>query len=115
MKGLSSINRYILLTYRDNYADEFDVFGVDAVMMNETEYQKFMTNLERSKEELTGEYELYFGTNEWITYEDVTDFLQRVSVKEISVEKFNTIVDLGLDELGVHIMLRLKNLFGNLK
>lgn len=90
------MERFYLLTYADNWADEMDLDG-HVVLTNER-YNKFKRQLEKlveSKEEI----EFYVGTNEEIYYEG--ERLRDVySVKEISTSDYLTLKKLGLLSIG---------------
>ncbi len=67
----------VLVHYKDNYADEFDIFGFR--LMDEDEWS-------RTKKEITLSdiEEFSFGTNEQIEYDSVERFLERFWSKPIN-------------------------------
>lgn len=60
----------ILVHYKDNWADEFDIMGF--ALLTEKEWEKMKSEVTDDKV-----FELYFGTNEAVGYESKDDFLER--------------------------------------
>ena len=101
------MSKYFLVSYKEDYADEFYVYGMK--IFTEEEYasfidnQKYAKDLERKGEIVTGEFEeieLYFGTNEWLSFETVDEIIRTLDVREITEQEFNTLKNLGLDSFG---------------
>lgn len=92
------INKYYLLTFSGNYADEFDLNEFTTMsgetVINFVEYLK-------SYEEY---FEVCFGTNEELSFDDGNDLLNQIDVKEITEEEFDVINKLfggGFGDAGV--------------
>lgn len=101
------MSKFYLVRFTEDYADEFDVSGMK--IFTEEEYvsfidnQKYAKDLERKGEIVTGEFEeieLYFGTNEWLSFETVDEIIKALDVREITEQEFNTLKNLGLDSFG---------------
>jgi hypothetical protein len=109
--------KQLLLTYHQNYADEFDVEGF--LVLSESDWEKHKDLAARvfgPKEEAAKkkaeeakkkkeyyydrgvEVEVGFGTNEEVTYHSLEDYLSSFKIKELTPEQYKV-----LDELfGVH-------------
>ena len=73
----------VLVKYRDNYSDEFDVegFAVD----DADEWQKHLKLIEEAFKDNPGaSIECWFGTNEAITYESYDDYVEAFEVTPIT-------------------------------
>jgi len=76
----------LLVTFSDDYADEFDVNGMKLFTNEEWDaYCKF------AREKVVWGQGLYFGTNEGIEYDSAEDYLRCFDAKEISDEEAETI------------------------
>lgn len=80
---------YYLLSYVDNWADEFDVEGF--IILTEEQVKTWKKALEMAGEYMSRghTYEFYFGTNEWIDYSNIEDFrvcfkLSKISDNEVA-------------------------------
>ena len=71
------MNKYYLVKYTDNYADEFDVYGL--ALLTDTD-RKYFNNLEQEDLPITH----YIGTNEEITYEHLNKLLRCYTWIEIT-------------------------------
>ena len=101
------MSKYFLVSYKEDYADEFYVYGMK--IFTKAEYISFLNNqryakdLERKGEIKTGEWdeiELYFGTNEWLSFETVDEIIRAFDIREITEQEFNTLKNLGLSSFG---------------
>ncbi len=72
-----------LVKYNGNWADEFDTKGF--MLVSEGTWEQYLENLEVFFENLEGEeYEHYFGTNEWFTFDSLKGYVKDFKVEEIS-------------------------------
>jgi len=74
----------ILVKFDDNWADEMDVSGFklyDNIDAWNAAIAKFK---EKRKIDEENYFEVYFGTNEWIEYDSLDEFLNNFKVIEIS-------------------------------
>lgn len=82
---------YILVTTRNNWADEIDTQGF-AVFMPEA-WDEHLAKAEKAFEQ-RGSIELYIGTNEEIPLEDFNDYKDQMVVKSIDELQWQTLKDL---------------------
>jgi hypothetical protein len=92
----------LLVTFKENYADEFDVHGFTIV-----DQDKWNEYVEHLKKELSGEtmHEWYFGTNEFIIFETYGD----KPLFDIVMKSYN------VTEIDDNIANQLKNIFEKTK
>ncbi len=109
------MQKQLLITFSNNYADEFDVEGF--LVLSEPEWLKhrelaariFKQKLEAPKADPSGsddswsnrrarEVSVGSGTNEEITYYSLDDYLGSFKVKELTQEQYKVLWDL----FGVH-------------
>lgn len=74
---------YVLVKYHADYADEFDVYGFRVLTRS-----KWAEIVEDVRNTWDGPTETYFGTNEFVEYEDFDDWFRDFKVTEISEEEF---------------------------
>jgi hypothetical protein len=77
----------LLVKFDDNWADEMDVSGFklfDNLDAWNAAIAGFKARMEIVDGEDNGYFEVYFGTNEYIEYETVEEFLTRFDITEIS-------------------------------
>ena len=107
----------VLVTFNDNYADEFDCDGFSVYNSKEEFlidlYRSWLENIEDidddldelSLEELiklekkhrkTNEFEMYFGTNEAFYYNSFKDYKDAFEIKEITDDEYKVIKKLFL-------------------
>lgn len=72
------MKKYFLISWADNYADEFDFEGY--VILTETDWKTLKKAIKKKKES----FELYIETNEWVEYKNGKELLSNLSVSEIS-------------------------------
>lgn len=72
-----------LILYEDNYADEFDVYGMSIV--TEEFWNWYIETARRLFEQGKG-IEYSFGTNEFVEYNSLSDFMSCFTVKNIPEE-----------------------------
>lgn len=80
--------KLLLVKFNDDYADEFGVNGFHLFTEGEwNEYQDFVKSIDFP-------FNIYFGTNERLEYENGDRFLQRMAAREISQETYDIVKDL---------------------
>lgn len=90
---------YVLLTYSDSYADEFDIDSYSVMsLIKWNAIAAILTNLKNSEKDV--ETEIYFGTNEYITITANT-LLQKIIVRKITKEEADIIKNYFGKEFGV--------------
>lgn len=113
-----NMSKYFLVSYEEDYADEFDVSGMK--IFTEEEYNSFLNNQRYAKEleekgELEkdfGRIELYFGTNEFLDFNSVDEIIKVLKVQEITEQEFNILKKLDLGSFGVETIF---DFFENIK
>lgn len=83
--------KMLLLQYSCNYADEFDVEGF--TVMSESAWEEHKAMAAKIFEE-RGSVEVYFGTNEDISYYDLKEYMRSFMVKELTDVQFQVLKDL---------------------
>ena len=86
-------NKYYLIRYKGNYADEFNVesFSVET----EDEYNEFM-NAVKIVGDNDGYISINVGTNESIEYDDINEYTYDLTITEISESDYETFKKLDL-------------------
>lgn len=83
-----------LIKFKCNYADEFDTSGFITESSLE-DFNKSMTFVQKYFELYPGvELEVYFGTNEQLTFEDFESYRECFTITEISDEEHETLLKL---------------------
>lgn len=77
------MKKYII-TFHDNYSDEFWVKG--CFIVDEGDYNKFKNNLYLLFKDKT-EFHLHFGTNQYFIYESLEDLQSTLTYEEINYDE----------------------------
>lgn len=77
------MEQYVLVKHQDNYADAFDINTV--FVFKYDEFNKHLKRIEETFENI----DIYFGTNEWLTYESFEDFMDTLNIKYISDKEYH--------------------------
>ena len=72
------MKKYFLISWADNYADEFDFEGYS--ILTESEWKKLKKSIKKKNKS----FELYIGTNEWVEYDNGQELLDCLSVSKIT-------------------------------
>jgi hypothetical protein len=91
------MNNYLLIKLYFNYADEFDVESF--WVTTQEVYNAFLKDLENY--DLSENDELYFGTNEFISFESVEFLLNSLEITPITEEFFNQLLYNFGDDYGL--------------
>jgi hypothetical protein len=81
--------KYYLVKYEDNYADEFDIQGFR--IFTEVELKAFKTLVKTAKYP----QEVYFGTNESISYDSFTDYTEEEASLLTKLFGYDTTTEYG--------------------
>ena len=101
------MEKYYLLTFSDNYADEFDANG--SVIIDEDQYKYFYSVVEQAvktedysklDEDYTYDICVVLGSNEYIEYEDIADLMNQIKCTELTEEEYNVLTKFGFDDYG---------------
>lgn len=79
------MDKKYIATLEDNYADEFDI--KDVKILNEKNFLQLKNNLNLLFK--NGYLEIYFGTNEYLEYNNINELLRALKFEEI--ENYNEI------------------------
>ena len=89
-----SNKEYVLVQTHDNWADEMDIYGYH--ILPRSEYDERIVELQEEFKESDGTYLWYIGTNEEIEYSNFDNFLETLTVTELTkAEAQNLIQVLG--------------------
>ena len=107
--------KYYLIETEADYADEFYVRGMCVLTEKEFEelnntFSKYLERERKRKEKVKNkevlvplyyaEYEFYFGTNEFLSFESVEEIRDTYEIKEISEEQYKILKELNLLNFG---------------
>lgn len=82
--------KFVLVRFEANYADEFDIQGMQVY---EKEKWEEIINDPSLEEEMEGGYSISFGSNEEVDFDSFDDFKESHSVTEISEAEYNFMRD----------------------
>ena len=85
------MSKLLLVTYDDNYGDEFDLYGFK--IMTQEDFDEMIVTAEKAIDD-NPDREYYFGTNEAMQYSSVDEYRNAFSVKEITFEEAQLITKL---------------------
>ena len=97
--------KYVLAIFNADYADEFDVSGFELVT------EKYWTEFETKCKSVTKKFDIYFGTNECLTFKNGQQLLSQINVTIITREEYITISRLIGDSFGFGIIDSAESLF----
>lgn len=101
------MEKYYLLQFKDDYADEFDAYG--SVIIDEDQYKYLYSVVEQAvktedysklNEDFTSDVCVGLGSNEYIEYEDIVDLMNQVTCTELTNEEYNILTKFGFDDFG---------------
>jgi hypothetical protein len=101
------MKKHYLLTFTDNYADEFDANG--SVIIDEDQYKYFYSVVEQAvksedysqlDEDYTSDVYVGLGSNEDIEYEGIADLMNQVECTELTEEEYKVLKKFGFDDYG---------------
>lgn len=89
--------KYLLIKLEYNWADEFDVTCL--WITTEDIFEEWKEQLNKCN--INEDVDIYFGTNEWITFDSLYGILNSLVVAQISEEFYYTFNKLIGDEFGL--------------
>ena len=101
------MEKHYLLQFEDNYADEFDAHG--SVIIDEDQYTYLYSvvaqavnteNYSNLDEDYISAVGVGLGTNEYIEYDDIADFMNQVTCTELTDEEYKVLEKFGFDDFG---------------
>lgn len=100
-------NKYILVKLDYNWADEFDVKSL--WVTTQDEYNAFLDKL--SNFDINDSCEIYFGTNECISFESYDELYNSLSERHVSKEFYDEFIKVvGSSEFG---LISIRNILEN--
>lgn len=91
------MDKYLLIKYNGDWADEFDV---DLLWVTtEEEFEQWKKEL--STKDIDEYVEIYFGTNEFISFSSYEEIIENIEVSEISEDFYNTFIKLIGNSFGL--------------
>lgn len=75
---------WVLIKLQANYADEFDVDSFWVTTLED--YNNFLKELKNKEFDESGSVDIYFGTNECISFTSIQEILDSLTVTDISAE-----------------------------
>ena len=85
-----SNKEYVLVQTHDNWADEMDIYGYRII--SRAAYDQRLIELQEEFEEADGTYMWYIGTNEEIEYSNFDNFLETLTVTELTKKEAQNLV-----------------------
>lgn len=84
--------KYFLVKFNDNYADEFDLEGF-WLEKAESKEEVIILISNGFESERGNKYpvECYFGTNEYLQYNNIEDYLSVLNISEITKEEYDVL------------------------
>lgn len=102
------MDKYLLIKYNGDWADEFDV---DLLWVTtEEEFEQWKNEL--STKDINESVEIYFGTNEFISFSSYEEIIENIEVSEISKDFYNTFIKLIGNSFGLIDLLDLPERYG---
>jgi hypothetical protein len=84
---MSDKDNYILIKFNCDYADEFDVYGFE--ISTRKKHNEYVDKLAGYPKMINAE--LYFGTNEVLEFDTVSDYMHCIDIKDITKEEYDSI------------------------
>lgn len=83
----------LLVKFQRDYADEFDVCGF-AVFYDQERWKEHLNDVKELFEQDDSPKEVYFGTNEFVQYDDYLEYESSFQTQEIDKETANKLKEL---------------------
>ena len=75
------MSKYYLMEFESDYCDEFEVRGFSVVTLDQYKMYEFVVD---NQDKYTGNFDICFGSNEELYFENISEFLDCITVEEIS-------------------------------
>lgn len=82
------MSKYYLMKFESDYCDEFEVQGFSLITLDQYKMYQFLVN---NQDKYTESFDIGFGTNEEIYFENLSEFLDCISIDEISTNDHRSI------------------------
>lgn len=80
--------KYYLMKFESDYCDEFEVQGFSLITLDQYKMYQFVAD---NQDKHTESFDIGFGTNEEIYFENLSEFLDCISIDEISTNDHRSI------------------------
>lgn len=80
--------KYYLMKFKSDYCDEFEVQGFSLITLEHYKMYKFVVD---NQDEHTDSFDIGFGSNQEIYFENLSEFLDHITVFEISTNDYRSI------------------------
>lgn len=82
------MSKYYLMKFDCYYADEFDVQGFSLITLDEYKMYKFVFD---NQDKYIGDFDIGFGSNEEIYFSNLSEYLEHITVRELSTNEYRSI------------------------
>lgn len=82
------MSKYYLMKFVSVYADEFEVQGFSLITLDQYKMYQFVV---KNQDKYTESFDIGFGSNEEIYFENLSEFLNHIKVHEISTNDHRSI------------------------
>ena len=82
------MSKYYLMKFESDYCDEFNVQGFSLITLDQYKMYQFVVD---NKDKHTENFDIGFGSNQELYFEDLSEFLDCISVHEISTNDHRSI------------------------
>lgn len=90
------MSKYVLVKLNDNWEHEFEIEALWATTQDE--YNTFKKQLSRVEMK---DKEIYFGTNEFVSFSSTEDFFNSLEIFAITKEFYNTFINIIGETFGL--------------
>lgn len=82
------MSKYYLMKFKNDYCDEFEVQGFSLITLEHYKIYKFVFD---NQDKYTESFDIGFGSNEDLYFENLSEFLDCITVFEISTNDYRSI------------------------
>ena len=82
------MSKYYLMNFESDYADEFNVEGFSLITLDQYKMYQFLVN---NQDKYTESFDIGFGSNQELYFENLSEFLDCIAVAEISTNDYRSI------------------------
>ena len=82
------MSKYYLMKFKNDYCDEFEVQGFSLITLEHYKMYKFVFD---NQDKYTESFDIGFGSNEELYFENLSEFLDHITVFEISTNDYRSI------------------------
>lgn len=82
------MSKYYLMDFKSDYCDEFEVQGFSLITLNQYKMYEFLVD---NQDKYTESFDIGFGSNQELYFDNLSEFLDCISVHEISTNDYRSI------------------------